>query len=77
VRKIGAFEAKSKLGQLLDRVARGEEIIITRHGKEVARLVPVRPARDREIARAAIKRIRLRRTKQTWAVRLGGVEIIP
>ena len=34
--EIGAFEAKNKLGQLLDRVERGEEIVITRHGKPVA-----------------------------------------
>ena len=38
--EIGAFEAKNTLGALLDRVQRGEEIIITRHGKPVARLVP-------------------------------------
>src|SRR5260370_35004784 len=40
MREVGAFEAKNKLGQLLDLVERGEEVIITRHGKEVARLVP-------------------------------------
>jgi prevent-host-death family protein len=40
VREVGAFEAKNKLGQLLDLVERGEEIVITRHGKQVARLVP-------------------------------------
>ena len=42
LREVGAFEAKNKLGQLLDIVEQGEEVIITRHGKEVARLVPVR-----------------------------------
>jgi len=36
---IGDFEAKAKLSELLDRVSRGEEVIITRHGKPVARLV--------------------------------------
>ena len=36
---VGAFEAKTKLSELLDRVERGEEITITRHGKPVARLV--------------------------------------
>jgi prevent-host-death family protein len=40
MREVGAFEAKNKLGQLLDLVEQGEEITITRHGKEVARLVP-------------------------------------
>jgi prevent-host-death family protein len=58
--EIGAFEAKNKLGQLLDLVERGEEIMITRHGKQVARLVPVRQHVSREEARAAVQRIRAR-----------------
>ena len=37
---VGADEAKTHLPQLLDRVARGEEIRITRNGRPVARLVP-------------------------------------
>ena len=37
---ISAFEAKTRFGELLDRVARGEEIVITRHDKPVARIVP-------------------------------------
>jgi prevent-host-death family protein len=60
LREVGAFEAKNKLGQLLDLVEQGEEIMITRHGKEVARLVPVRSIRSREEARAALRRIRER-----------------
>jgi len=38
--KISAFEAKTRFGELLDRVAKGEEVVITRHDKPVARLVP-------------------------------------
>ena len=42
---VTAFEAKTRFGELLDRVTRGEEIIITRHDKPVARIVPEgRPA---------------------------------
>jgi prevent-host-death family protein len=37
---VGSFEAKTHLPQLLERVAKGEEFTITRHGKPVARLVP-------------------------------------
>jgi len=33
---VTAFEAKTRFGELLDRVARGEEIVITRHDKAVA-----------------------------------------
>ena len=36
---VGAFEAKTKLSELLDKVEAGEEVVITRRGKEVARLV--------------------------------------
>ena len=39
---VTAFEAKNRLGRLLDRVSGGEEVIITRHGEPVAKLVPVR-----------------------------------
>lgn len=46
---VGAFEAKTKLSELLDRVEQGEEVVITRHGKEIARLVAVEmPTRDKE-----------------------------
>jgi prevent-host-death family protein len=37
---VTAFQAKTRFGELLDRVVRGEEIIITRHEKAVAGLVP-------------------------------------
>ncbi len=37
---VGAFEAKTKFSELLERVNRGEEITITRHDKPIARLVP-------------------------------------
>jgi len=37
---------------------KGEEIVITRHGKQVARLVPPEPVFDREQARAAVERLR-------------------
>jgi len=37
---VTAFDAKTRFGQLLERVAKGEEIVITKHDKPVARLVP-------------------------------------
>jgi prevent-host-death family protein len=66
--EVGAFEAKNKLGSLLDRVEHGEEIVITRHGKAIARLVPNVSRIDRAQAQAALDRIRER------ARRLGGGE---
>jgi prevent-host-death family protein len=41
-KSVGVHEAKTTLSKLLARVAAGEEIVITRRGDEVARLVPVR-----------------------------------
>jgi prevent-host-death family protein len=41
MRTVGTFEAKTHLSMLLEQVERGEEITITRHGRAVARLVPV------------------------------------
>jgi len=58
--RVGAFEAKNTLGNLLDRVERGEEIVITRHGKPVARLVPNAERQDRHQVSAAFQRIRER-----------------
>ena len=44
---IGAFQAKTHFSQLLERVAKGEEITITKHDRPVARLVPAqRPSRE-------------------------------
>ena len=58
--EIGAFEAKNTLGALQGRVERGEEIVITRHGKAVARLVPNTRRVDPKQALAAFERIRER-----------------
>ncbi len=59
-------EAKNKLSELVDRVSRGEEFVITRHNAEVARLVPVnRPPRQdvgEAIARMRATRKRRRAT---------------
>ena len=68
MQEIGAFEAKNKLAALLDRVEGGEEIVITRHGRAVARLVPHTGGIDRSKARAAADRIRAR----AQSLRIGG-----
>jgi prevent-host-death family protein len=57
---VGAFEAKTHFAQLLQRVERGEEIVITRRGKEVARLVPAATKYDKETAMAVFRRLRER-----------------
>jgi len=50
--KVTAFEAKTRFGELLERVAKGEEVVITRHDKPVARLVPEGAQRLDEVRRA-------------------------
>ncbi|WP_029010409.1 type II toxin-antitoxin system Phd/YefM family antitoxin [Azospirillum halopraeferens] len=52
MREIGALEAKNTLGALLDRVERGEEVVITRRGRPVAKLVRADSGSDRECQRA-------------------------
>lgn len=58
---VGAFEAKTHLSKLLDQVAAGEEVTITKHGKPVARLVKPAPAAKPigEDLLAEMKRVRM------------------
>jgi prevent-host-death family protein len=58
MRTVGTFEAKTHLSALLERVARGEEITITRHGRAVARLVPVAAAPERERLADTVARLK-------------------
>jgi prevent-host-death family protein len=60
MREFRASEVKDKLNVLLDLVEDGDEIVITRDGKAVARLVRAAAERDRSAARAAAERIRNR-----------------
>lgn len=58
---VGAFEAKNRLGHLIDLVEQGKEVTITRRGKDVARLVPAWGKRlRRDQIHAALWRIRQR-----------------
>jgi prevent-host-death family protein len=51
-REVQASEAKTHLPQLLDEVERGETIIITRHGRAIARIIPEAHQRQEEIDQA-------------------------
>jgi prevent-host-death family protein len=48
-KSVGVHEAKTHLSRMLEHVAAGEEVVITRRGEEVARLVPVHPAGPRRL----------------------------
>jgi len=69
--EVGAFEAKNRLGALLDRVENGEEIVITRRGRPVAKLVPAGPGFDRAKARRAAQGL----LEASQGVTLGGLKI--
>ena len=68
VREIQASEAKAHLPQLLDDVERGETLIITRHGRPIARIVPEVDRRQEEVDRALASILELR--KRTGKVTL-------
>ncbi len=54
---VTALEAKTRFGKLLDRVSQGEEVVVTRHDKPVARIIPEGRASQRAV-RAAVTGLR-------------------
>ena len=67
--QFGAFEAKTHLSELLDRVELGEELVIARRGRPVARLVPIADANQQRAAEAVKRLLALRR-----GATLGGID---
>ncbi|MFO1070489.1 MAG: type II toxin-antitoxin system prevent-host-death family antitoxin [Geminicoccaceae bacterium] len=57
MRTFSAFDGKTRFSELLDLVEAGEEVLITRHGKPVARMVSAAAA-DRESVDKAIARLK-------------------
>ena len=57
---VGAYEAKTHLSELLEKVEAGEEITITKHGSPIAKLVPIKREASMEQRAAAIQRIQKR-----------------
>jgi prevent-host-death family protein len=57
MKNVGTFEGKTHLSVLLEQVGRGEEITITKHGKAVARLVPV-DANSRDRLKDTVARLK-------------------
>jgi prevent-host-death family protein len=66
-----AVEEGAALGALLDRVERGEAIVVTRRGKPIARIVPVRSGLDRRKARRVAENI----IRASRGVTLGGLKV--
>lgn len=72
MRTVGIYELKTHLAQLVDEVAQGETITITRHGVPVAEIVPLRARRGQDIAATVEK---LRRLQQEVGATLGDLTI--
>jgi len=68
---VGAYEAKTHLSELLEKVEAGEESTITKHGAPVAKLVPVKKEVRPEERVAAIDRIQ----KLATGLSLGGLKV--
>lgn len=68
---VGAFEAKNKFSELLDKVGRGATFTITKHDRPVARLVPAgdSSARDRKKAAAELRAMSRRYSLERISVR--------
>ncbi len=70
--EVGAYDAKTHLSQLLERTQKGEHFVITKHGRPVAKLVPVSRT-DGNTVRRTIKNIRsFRETLRKRGVRMQG-----
>ena len=68
---VGAYEAKTHLSELLEKVEAGEEITITKHGAPIAKLVPVKKEASTQERIAAIERIQ----KLAIGLSLGGLKV--
>ena len=68
MRSIGAYEAKTHLPRLLDEVANGDSITITKHGVPVAVLIPTSPATPVAVAAAVVALRAFRRRHQLAGV---------
>ncbi len=68
---VGAYEAKTRFSELLERVEAGGEIVVTKHGTPVAKLVPFKKELSAEQRTEAINRIR----KLSAGLSLGGLKI--
>jgi prevent-host-death family protein len=58
--RISVTEAKGQLTELVRRAEAGDEVILTRHGHEAVRLVPVTPISDRKARRTLLEAVRAR-----------------
>jgi prevent-host-death family protein len=66
--RVGIFVARSRLSELVDRVEAGEEVILTRRGRPVVRMVRAEEETRRKARAAAVKRIRALRRRMNLEI---------
>ena len=71
--EIGAYDAKTRLSELLERVEKGERFVITRHGKPVADLTPHAGPDAEAVRRTVVSMRRLRSDLARRGVRLSDI----
>jgi len=57
-KSVGTFEAKTHFTKIISKVMVGEEVIISRRGKNVAKIIPIEKTYDKEVIQSTILRIR-------------------
>ena len=63
--RVGIYDAKARLSEIVERVESGAEVVITRRGKAVARIVPMTtPSKNSRTAAAK----RIRELREKWAI---------
>ncbi len=67
---VGSYEAKTHLPQLLERVCKGEQITITRHGTAIAMLIPAVPAKQKNVQMAVEEMKRFRKGKSLAGLKI-------
>ena len=60
-RKIGTFEAKTHFSQIIEKVEQGEDFVITKRGKPVARIIPIKQEKEITFKEAVVKLVEMQK----------------
>jgi len=63
MRKIGAYELKTHLSEVLDAVEHGQSVVVTRHGRQIARISPESSKQQEHVKQAVASLVNFPRTK--------------
>jgi prevent-host-death family protein len=73
MRRVGSYELKTHLSEVLDAVEHGQVVIVTRHGKPIARILPTEAAQRNEVGRAVRALLTFPRTPLPKGVTIRGL----